>query len=360
MQSVWAVIMAGGRGERFWPWSRCERPKQFLTLQGNRTLLQHTYERLKKLVPVERLLVVTGRRYADLTRRQLPDLPPDNLLLEPVGRDTAPCIGLAALWVSARDPDAVMVVVPSDHFVSPEEEFLGCLKACTRVARMEDDPVVVIGVPPSRPETAYGYIKTGEQIEVLDGYPVYRVERFTEKPDRQTAERFLARGNYFWNSGMFIWSVSGVWYEIGRHLPDLERGLRSLRPHIGRPTFEEELARVFPQLPKISIDYGVMEKADNVLMLPARFAWDDLGSWSALPRIHDTDEAGNVVVGEHVGVDTEDCVLVSQGRLLATVGVRDLIVVETEDAVLVCRRDCDQRLKELLEELRARGKEALL
>jgi len=363
-----AVVMAGGRGERFWPLSRESRPKQFLRLGGDRSLLQATVGRIASLVRPEDTYVVTGRRYADLVARELPHIPAGNILAEPEGRDTAPCIGLATVFIrrSLPEADPVMLVLPADHLITDVAAFTSTLRVAVEVARREE-VLVCLGIPPTRPETGYGYIECGEQLRADEAAPVFRVRKFREKPDRATAEAFLRRGGFLWNSGMFVWRVSVIERAIARCLPELASGLAELARRIekGRP-WEE----VFGRLPRISVDYGVMEKADNVAVVQGSFGWDDVGTWSALSRVYQRDAFGNVVAPGGDGrveggarpilLHSRDCVVYNGQRLLAAVGVEDLIIVDTEDALLICKKQEEQRLKELLNRLRQDGLEGYL
>ncbi|MGB9886590.1 MAG: mannose-1-phosphate guanylyltransferase [Moorellales bacterium] len=365
---VVAVVMAGGRGERFWPLSRETRPKQFLRLVGKQSLLQATVARLDGLVRAEDTFVVTGRRYAEQVGRELPQVPRHNILVEPQGRDTAPCIGLATVFLRRFRPeeDPVMLVLPADHLIADLGAFIRTLKVATEVARREE-VLVCIGIEPTRPETGYGYIECGPEWPGSAEVPVFRVKRFREKPDRATAEFFLRQGGFFWNSGMFAWRRSVIERAIATYLPELAEGLEELRARLedGRPW--EDL---FGQLPRISVDYGVMEKADNVAVVKGSFGWDDVGTWSALSRVLTHDGQGNVVAGAYgsrpeggakpILLHSRGCVVYNGHRLLAAVGVEDLIIVDTEDALLICKKQEEQRLKELLGQLRQEGLESYL
>lgn len=362
-----AVVMAGGRGERFWPLSRSGRPKQFLRLAGTRTMLQDTIERLAPLVPPDRTLVVTGEPLAAAVRKQVPALPPDNVIIEPMGKDTAPCIGLATLVVMHRfGPDTPMVVLPADHLIREAEGFRRTLALAVTVAERLAG-LVTIGISPSRPETGYGYIEYGDPLDDPLTDPegrCCRVVKFTEKPDRKTALRFLDSGRYLWNSGMFAWKPTAIWEALRRFLPPLHAGLERLNSCPDGLADRARLREEFAAFPRISIDYGVMEKADNVYVVRGDFGWDDVGTWGALARIFPADEQGNVVrVNGEVPVvpgrvalrGTRGCIIHSSGRLVAAVGVQDLIVVETDDAVLICHREKEQEVKELLAGLRGNG-----
>ncbi|HHV56492.1 MAG TPA: NTP transferase domain-containing protein [Firmicutes bacterium] len=366
-----AAIMAGGRGERFWPLSRQSCPKQFLPLISEKTMLQETVGRLAPLLGPEDIYVVTGAQYATRVAEQLPDLPRENIILEPEGRDTAPCIALTAAYLAHRYPgeDAVLAVLPADHLITKPDLFRQILAGAFALAAAE--PVLVtIGMSPSRPETGYGYIKCGEKVPWSGRHFVYRVQRFTEKPDRAAAEAFLKEGGYLWNSGMFVWRLSTLREAFQRHLPEVAAALPTLTAACGGPA--EALAATFHSLPRISIDYGVMEKADNVYVIPGDFGWDDVGTWSALARLltADADENvtivnapaahGSAAVQEPILLGSKRCVVSGNGRLVAALGVEDLIIVDTDDALLICRRGQEQNLKSVLEQLRRDHRTAYL
>lgn len=346
-----AVIMAGGSGQRFWPQSREKHPKQLLSLSGSKSLIQTTIRRLSKFVAPNDILVVATENIAGVLKNHVPDVPSANIIVEPMGRNTAPCIVLAALH-AGRHGDPVMVIAPADHVIKDEERFIQVITSAVKVAAGCDE-VVTVGIVPTAPETGYGYIHRGEYF--LKNQRVYRVKRFVEKPDRATAEQYLADGNYFWNSGMFVVRVSVLLKLVRQHLP----GLYAKIPDMRKAIFNNErdlLRECYRSLESISIDYGIMEKADNVLMIPGDFGWDDVGSWTALERICDTDENGNVVSGEHVGVDTSNCIIQGNSRLIATVGLKDIIVVETEDSVLVCPKERAQDVRLVVNQLKKKGK----
>jgi len=351
-----AVIMAGGAGTRFWPASRMHRPKQLLDLTGSgETMIAATASRLAPLIAPERIWVVTGAAIAAATAEALPDVPTSQILAEPVGRNTAPCIGWAALHVRRRDPDAVLAVMPSDHLVADVPAFQRSVEIAAAAARQ--GAIVTFGVVPDRPETGFGYLEVGE--EVAPG--VRATRRFVEKPDRETAARWLAAGNYLWNSGMFFFCAQRILNAIATHLPDLKDGLDRIDRAIGTPREQAVVAEVFPTLPAVSIDYGVMEQAPGVQCVPVRFGWSDLGSWGAAQDRHGADDRRNAVDGDAVMVDTAGCfVRAPAQKLVALVGVSDLLVVDTGDALLVCRRDADQDVKKVVEELKRRGRTDLL
>lgn len=350
---LYAVIMAGGKGERFWPFSREACPKQFLKLMGHRTMLQQTVERLSGLVDADRVFIITDLRYADLAREQLPHLPPENIVGEPCGRDTTAAVGLGALHVARLDPRGVMLVLPADHFIRDEECFRQALAGAVNVAS-RGDHLVTLGISPTRPETGYGYIKYGDIYGSFAGVPAYRVEQFTEKPDSERAEEFLASGSYFWNSGMFIWRVDLIRRLIAEHLPDLDHGLQVIEKYFGGSDFRQVINQVYPSLPKISIDYGIMEKAGNVLVIPGNFGWDDVGSWGALERCRETDALNNLLDARGVFLDTREC-LISSSRPVVTLGVDNLIIVDNGECIFICRKDRGQEVRRVVRELKENG-----
>lgn len=364
MEKVAVVIMAGGRGERFWPWSRSNLPKQFLCLAGGHTLLQATYERARLLCGPEEIFVVTPARYGSLTRQQLPELPAGNLILEPGGRDTAPCLGLAAARLVRRDPGTVMVVLPADHVIAQSDRFAEVMRAAVRAAAAGGF-LVTVGITPTRPETGYGYIQCGEVVERLEGGLVLRrVVRFTEKPPLEQALAFLADGGYLWNSGMFVWRVDALRREVGEHAPWLGQGIDCMAEAIGKPDEEDVVRQCYLSFPSLSIDYGLLEKSRNVMVIPGHFGWDDVGSWPALGRVLPADEGGNVTMGGVLAVDASGCVLCGEpaevacgggGRVLVAYGVRGLVVVDAGDVVLVTDRERAADLKRLLAVLREKG-----
>lgn len=350
-----AVIMAGGRGERFWPSSREDMPKQFLAFQGERTLIQQTVSRLAGIADPQDVWVVTREDYAGLVYEQVPNIPRQQVLLEPQGRDTAPCVALAALSVAKRDPDAVMVMLPSDHLVLQEERFREALAASIRVAA-SGEYLVTIGICPTRPETGYGYISTGPLVDVFNGHEAYRVSAFKEKPSREMALAYLQQGGYYWNSGIFVWKVSTILAALQEHMPQLLQATFPLADAIGTERESAVLSQVYPTLPKISIDYGVMERAANTVVIPADFGWDDLGTWAALERVILPDDEGNILRGRVVAVETQGSVVQSlHNRLVATLGVSDIVVVDSEDAVLIAHKTRVTDLKAIVGRLEEEG-----
>jgi mannose-1-phosphate guanylyltransferase len=353
-----ALIMAGGGGTRFWPRSRQARPKQFLRLAGERTLLQQAYDRLEAAVPPARTWVLTAAAHADEVRRQLPELPAERVVGEPCGRDTAACVGLGAALIAAEDPEAVMVVTPADHVIEPVQGFRRALHAAVQAAEERPTALVTFGIPPAWPATGYGYIHRGPEVARRQGVPVHAVRAFREKPPAELAERFVASGEYLWNSGIFVWKAATILDALAGRRPDLAAGVRRIAAAWPTPGREQALAREYPALEKISIDYAVMQGAPEVLVVQAPFRWDDVGSWLALERLHPQDAGGNTVLARHAGLDTAGCVIAAdEGLLVATVGVRDLLIVQDGDAILVADRGREGDVKKLVEGLRQRGLE---
>lgn len=347
------VIMSGGSGTRFWPLSRTARPKQFLTFGGDRTLLQSTADRCAPLIPGGRMWVVTNALQAEETRRQLPEAPGAQVLVEPIGRNTAPCVGLAALRLVRDDPDAVMAVMPADHAISPSDVFRHALEQAAGLVAEDPQRLVLFGVRPTYAATGFGYIEQGEPLR--DGSVGRRVQSFREKPNHETAAGYLQAGRYLWNCGIFVWKAQTILDRLAEFEPELKAGLDRI---VNGPEaeFPARMAAEFPELKSISIDYAVLERAQNVCVLEAPFQWDDVGSWEALSRLEGTDGDGNTVVGPHCGLGTHGCLIQSRpGHLIATVDVDDLLIVHTPDATLVTRRGDEQALRRIIEELKSRG-----
>ena len=357
------VIMAGGSGTRFWPLSRKRRPKQFLALIGDATLLAATVQRLPPLAKADRTFVVCGPEHARVARRLLPALPPENFVVEPCPRNTAPCVGLAALHVAARDPKGIIAMLPADHHVARPDAFREALSAAGQLALT--GAIATIGIRPSRPETGYGYLEVGPRLAVRtrgkSRLSAHKVARFVEKPDVVTAARYLAEGGYLWNSGIFVFRADVILEEIGAAMPALRASLDRIARDLGTRRYARTLAKVFPGCPAISIDYGVMEKSQRIAVVPADFGWSDVGSFAALPEVRKTDAHGNVKEGEALVLDGKNSVvLATGGRPVAVIGLDDVIVVDAGDAVLVCRRDRAQDVRKAVDELARRGREDLL
>lgn len=344
-----ALIMAGGRGERFWPKSRKTLPKQFLSLTGDgKTMIQLTVERILPLVEMDDIYIVTNKDYRQLVREQLSEIPERNILCEPVGRNTAPCIGLGAMHINQKYDDAVMMVLPSDHLIKQKKLFVDILGQACEIAE-EDGNIVTVGITPSYPETGYGYIKF--LTEKKKG-SAFKVEKFVEKPNMDKAKEYLASGDYLWNSGMFMWKVSTILNKMQTLLPQIYQKLTQIGEALGTPEEDKVLQEVFPTVESISVDYGILEKTDSIYTLPGDFGWDDVGSWLAVSRVRGTDENNNVLTGNVLAVDTTDCVVEAQEKLIATVGLKNLVVVDTKDAMLICEKEKANDIKKVLETLR--------
>lgn len=346
--------MAGGVGTRFWPRSREKSPKQLLEILGKGTMIQNTVRRLESVVHARDVFVVTNRIQKVLVMKQLETLPEENILVEPVGRNTAPCIGLAALHAKQVDPSAVMIVLPADHIIQNEAEFARLLKLASDIA-YESGSLLTIGIKPTHPETGYGYIQMFTEDGVHNPYSakgVYKVKTFAEKPNLQTAERFLSSGDFLWNSGMFIWRVDAILKEIERCLPDLHTELSRIEPTIGASSYHSTLEKSYGMIRGISIDYGVMEKAEKVYVIPGDFGWSDIGSWDEVYRLSGKDERGNSITGKVIQQDTNNSYIYSPDKVVATIGVDDLIIVNTPDALLICKRGMSQNVKEISDYLK--------
>jgi mannose-1-phosphate guanylyltransferase len=350
-----AMIMAGGGGTRFWPRSRANRPKQFLSLTGDRTLLQATVDRTEAQAPPERTWIITGAQFRDEAARQLPNLPADRIVGEPVGRDTAAAVGLGAALISKHDPDATMLVMAADHVIEPVQEFRRALHAVEQIVAENPQALVTFGIPPAFPATGYGYIHRGPQVGQRQGVPVFRVLAFREKPNADLAEQFLASGDYFWNSGNFAWKASTILEHIRAQRPALYDAVERIAAAWGTRDQKAVLNREYEKLEKVSIDYAVMEHAKEVLVLQAPYRWDDVGSWLALERMNPQDAHGNTVQATHVGIDTTHCVIVADaGHLIATIGVSNLLIVQDGDATLIADRREEGTVKQVVEQLKKR------
>lgn len=352
---ITAVIMAGGRGERFWPKSRNSRPKQFLSLTSDgETMIQKTVNRLSPLVNAEDIFIVTNAAYTGLVKDQLPDVPAENILAEPCARNTAPCIAFAAAVIGRKYDDAIMLVLPSDHLIGYENIYIKTLKKAVAVAEQEKN-LVTVGITPTYPETGYGYINFGEEKG-----DAYQVERFVEKPDLPTAKKYLSSGKYLWNSGMFVWKISSIMANMKEFMPDVAEGAERIAASFGAPDFEEVLVREFTAFPSESVDFGIMEKASDIYTIPGSFGWDDVGSWLAVERINETDENKNFISGDVIAVDAERTTVCGGKRLIAAIGTEDLIIVDTDDVLLVCSKNNTQDVKKIIAKLKENGRTELV
>ena len=345
---LYAVIMAGGVGSRFWPRSKEKTPKQLIKIFGENTMIQDTVERLKGIVESENIIIITNKIQKQGIQEQLPSVPVENIIEEPFGRNTAACIGLASVIVQSRDKDAVTLMLPADHIIRETEEFHQTLLKAANYAT-ESKGLVTIGITPSHPETGYGYIQIDEK-KVKDHF--FKVLTFAEKPNYATAVRFVKSGDFFWNSGMFIWRTDAIMKEIKEYMPELFDGLQTIKKDIGTPQFDETLSNVYGQLKKISIDYGVMENSKNVFLVKGNFTWNDVGSWEAVYQLCEKDDEGNVKVGKTYTELSNNSYIYSPDKFTAVIGVDNLIVINSKDSLLICRRENSQDVKKVIDYLK--------
>lgn len=344
--------MAGGGGTRFWPLSRKKLPKQFLNLTGKDLMVNETFDRLVRFVSAEDIFVVTNQLHAELTEELMAGrIKKDHILAEPAARNTSACIGYAAMEIVKKYGDGIMCILASDHYIKKEEAYVSVMQEAVRTAE-ETDALVTIGIRPEFPSTGYGYIRNTK----VEGKPYCKVEEFVEKPDLQTAKAYLEDGRYAWNSGMFVWKASTILSYFEKLLPDVYACLVKIGEAMNTPKEADVIQEVYPTIPKISVDYGIMERADKVLMLEGDFGWNDIGSYDTLPVLLPADEAGNVCQGNHLLLDSADCICYAKDRLIAAVGVQNLVLVETKDCVLVCPKDRVQDVKKIVEQLESDGR----
>ena len=352
--AIYAVIMAGGKGTRLWPISRSNNPKQLIKLVDNQSLFQKTLERLKPLFEPDNTLVVAGEELVPKLREQAAGIPSQNFIVEPIGRGTAPCIGLAAIHVLHRDPGGVMAVLPADHYITDVGGFHRAMRSSFLAA--DRGHLVTLGISPTYPATGYGYIKQGPVLYELEETRVHRVESFVEKPDEQDAARMLLEGNYSWNSGMFVWRAERIMEEFLKHMPILYSSLAEIAKNIGKSPYESILHKSWAEVPTETIDYGVMEKADDVAVIPSSIGWSDIGSWSSLKQMLSEDECRNTLRGHTILVQTSRSMIIGGRRLIAAIGLKGILIVDTEDALLVCQLKDDQKIRDVVNVLRAEKK----
>ncbi len=354
---MYIVLMAGGVGSRFWPHSRTMNPKQMLRLFDDRSMLQKTYDRIKPLTSPEKVLIITNMELKEAIAEQLPEIPLENIVGEPFGRNTAPCVGLAGAIIQKRESqDQVMAVLPADHLIQNEENFRSTLQIAADYAKIHNC-LITVGIKPTYPETGYGYIQRGPKISGERGKTIYKVKTFAEKPNPDTAKRFLKSGDFLWNSGMFIWSTKLIMDQFAEFEPELSHGFEQIRNAVDTASMDEVISDVYSKFRSISIDYAIMEVAGNVCIMEADFAWNDVGSWEAAYHISEKDEHGNAILADdHCILESENNYISIKDKLVAMVGVNNLVVVETDDAILICDKSKSQNVKDIVDNLKRKKK----
>ncbi|MGG7178120.1 mannose-1-phosphate guanylyltransferase [Clostridium paraputrificum] len=341
-----AVIMAGGKGTRFWPLSTEEKPKQFLNLVGSDTMIQMTVSRIEPIIPIERIFVCTGKRYVGLVKEQLPNLPERNIIIEPEGRNTAPCIALSALVIKRYYKEATMVVLPSDHLIGDENKFRDIVLSAEKFLVENKDAIVTLGMKPSRPEVGYGYIKESTCKEIINSNKVNKVESFVEKPDFETAKSYLRDERYLWNGGMFLWTVNGIIEKIKNYLPSTYEALASVE-NVKEEEIQDEVDRMYRYTNSISIDYGILEKAAEIFVIPSEIGWDDVGSWEALERYREKDKYGNIHIGNISSLNSENNIIIAANNQIIIDDVQDIFVIENDGKIVVGRKENINKVKTL-------------
>ena len=343
-----ALIMAGGKGTRFWPLSTEEKPKQFLNLIGNETMIQMTVNRIKPIIPIERIFVCTGKMYVELVKEQLPELPEKNIIVEPEGRNTAPCIALSAFVIKKYYKDATMVVLPSDHLINDEDEFREIIVDADSFINKNENSIITLGMRPSRPETGYGYIKYGNDEKEVNNHKIIKVDKFVEKPNREKAEEYLDNGYYLWNGGMFLWSADNIIQQIKKYSTATYEALCKI-DDINEEKIQEIINEKYKETEAISIDYAVLEKSNDIFVIPSDFGWDDVGSWEALDRYREKDELGNVLVGKSKAIKAKNNLVISSNHSIVVEGLKDIYVIESNGKILIGHKDNVANVKELKE-----------
>lgn len=342
---ICALIMAGGKGTRFWPLSTEENPKQFLNLIGDKTMIQVTIERIKDIIPMERIFVCTGKLYFDLVKKQLPDLPEENIILEPEGRNTTPCITLASLIIRRRYKDSNMLVLPSDHLIEKEEEFRKIVQSADKFLLEKKEAIVTIGIKPNRIETGYGYIKCSSE-KITRDFDFVKVDKFVEKPNEENAKRYIEEGNYLWNAGMFLWNINNILENIKKYSPTTYEVLQGIK-NVPDEGIQEFIDANYKKTENISIDYSVLEKSENIYVVPSDINWDDVGSWEALERYRERDEAGNILMGKGKVIDSYNNLIVSANNNILVNGISNIYVIENDGKIIIGNRSDVKQIKEL-------------
>ena len=355
MKDLYTLIMAGGAGTRFWPRSKTAKPKQYLNMFGNDSLLQSTIKRFATFTETDKIYIVSGKSQAVVLEEQTPMLPKENLIYEPVGKNTLPCIGLAAMLAEKENPDGIMVVSPADHLIENDELFEETVLAAAKIAD-EMDGIVTLGIKPTYPATGFGYVQTAENITGNEKIKQFKVEQFVEKPDEQTATNYLKQGGFYWNSGLFIFKISVFIDSIKQFAPDLYNDLKKIQADFGTPSYEQTLDTIYRAVKSISVDYGIMEHAKNIYLVEGNFDWNDLGSWESVYLTDKKDENGNAGSGESIFIDSKNSYIHSENGLVALVGLDDVIVVQDGNTTLVCKREKAEDVKKIVDQLKAENK----
>ncbi len=345
------LIMAGGRGERFWPKSTASKPKQLIPIVSEKSMIEETVDRLIGLVDYHNIFISTGENLVEEIKNILPRIPAENFIIEPIGRDTAPAIGLGAAYIHKREPGTVMIVLPADHLITEKEIFQKDMATAGQIAK-DTGCLITFGINPSRIEIGYGYIELGEVINTEYENHAYEVKSFKEKPDLSTAEQYYNQGNYVWNSGMFAWTTTAILEALEKCLPDMFESFMEIQENIGTASERDTINKHFENFNKISIDYGVMEKADNVLCIKAAFSWDDVGAWTALSRVKTMDENNNLIQSDWKGIDTNGCIIINDKGIVSTIGVDNLIIIKNKDSILIADKSREQEVKKIVKKLK--------
>ncbi len=354
MSNNYCLIMAGGSGTRFWPRSRKAKPKQYLSLFGNQSLIQESVQRFANFIPEECIYVVSAKSQQEVLESQTTNLPKENMIYEPVGKNTLPAIGLAALFIAEKDPDGVLIVSPSDHLIQNDKLFRQTIESAVQIAE-EKNGIVTIGITPKYPATGYGYVQTANEVTIGQAIKSYAVNKFVEKPNVEVATGYLKSGGFYWNSGIFVFKVSVFLDSVKKYAPELFADLMRIKEHIGADSYEAALDRIYHEVKSISIDYGILEKANNVFLVQGDFVWNDLGSWEEVYKYDSKkDENQNVLVGEVIFLDTKNSYVYAPNSLVAVVGLEDVIVVQEGDTILVCKRDRAEDIKSVVGEIVSR------